>query len=104
MPLIDTDYLIFGIIGAVGMVAGFLLMINEPAGSAFNTAGAVLLIGGGGLALLGIYRYLSSAPRPGPPPVIPRLRPASITPAYVAIALKRAGRRPEEFGIAGEAR
>jgi hypothetical protein len=104
MPLIDTDYLIFGILGMAGMVAGFLIMMNEPAGGAFNLAGLMLLVGGGGLMLLGLYRYLSSAPKPRPPPIMPKLRPAPITPAYIAIALKRAGRRPEEFGIAGEGR
>jgi hypothetical protein len=104
MPLIDSDYLIFGFLGIAGMVIGFILMINEPAGPGFTTAGLVLLLGGGGLALLGIYRYLTFEAKPRPPPVtLPKLRPAAITPAYVAIALRRAGRRPEEFMV-GEGR
>jgi hypothetical protein len=104
MPLIDTDYLVFTILGMAGLVAGFLIMMNEPVRAAYNWAGLMLLVGGGGLMLLGLYRYLSSAPKPRPPPIMPRLRPAPVTPAYIAIALKRAGRRPEEFGITGEGR
>ncbi len=104
MPLIDTDYLIFMIIGIAGTAAGFLIMIGEPAGPGSSTAGLFLLIGGGALMLIGIYRYLSFMPRAPPAPPIPKLRPAPVTPAYVAIALRRAGRRPEEFGITGEMR
>ena len=102
MPLIDTDWLILAAIGPIGIVAGFVLMATEPSPTtAYSTVGVFLLIAGGSLAALGIYKYLTSRPAP-PAPVPQGLRAAPVTAGLVAIALKRSGRRPEEWGFRGE--